>query len=576
MKFEIKIVTDEKALQLIDNEEFISEWKELSCADSKVTVLQEPAFVVTWYKQYYEKYRPVLCIAYGDASRVIGLMPLALSLNKGYLTHAGDHQAEYHGWIAHEDIDHDFPIKALIALKNHFHLITWQWRWIPPRAQTIWLNSQVLTKEKIFVKCREERSPIWNLSDENKFKKLMKNKAIKNNMNRYKNKGDFYIERIKTKERIESLIDTIAMQCDFRQEAIHLVAPFKNDPNKKGFYVERMNYPNDNYFTVLWSNNDPIAFHLGTCDRDTLYLGLSCFDPLESNKSPGTLLLLKLARLLMNDGYRYIDLTPGGDAYKQRFSNAQQDLITPCFYFSRLTKLKSDLREEIIRIAKRCLLAIGFTPTLVRNKLSSISELFYKLHRLSLSKLVRWIISLIYEKRIFIYYKYTDDKFFSREIPNSSDISIQKYSDLMHYTGSNPWISMATLLLEASRRFSSGEVLYSLLMNGVLAHYGWLVKGGRTHRFTEVDMEFKSPKGSLILYDFYTEPEFRRKGLYQRNLKKMLYDGFRAGVNEVYIGAAYRNNASRAAIEKTGFKIFKTFVKTRFLWIVKKKEIDNE
>ena len=206
MNLEIKIVKDNFVLELLNDKTFISQWEELANQNEKVTVIQEPPFVTTWYRQYSNKYQPILILGFDENSVLVGLMPLAFSLKDQYLTHAGDYHAEYHGWLCKKNIDPEFLVQALIAVKNNFQLRKWQWRPIPPRSQINWLSSPALKKEKIYVRIAEEDSPVLDLNDENKINKIRKNKSIQIKLNRYKKKNSFYIERIKSKEKAKEYL----------------------------------------------------------------------------------------------------------------------------------------------------------------------------------------------------------------------------------------------------------------------------------------------------------------------------------------------------------------------------------
>ena len=566
MQFTLKIITGVEVWTLLEDEFFLSSWLELAKKDRKVTVSQEPPFVIPWYKQYTSTYVPILCLAYDKKGALAGLMPLAKNINDDTLTHAGAGEAEYHGWIAHPEIDEDFPAECLIKLKNTSNIKTWQWRWLGPKTPVKWLSSQLLTNEGIYVRLRTQASPLWDLSDKAKYEKILKNRALRSKVNRYKRKGPYYIERITDKERTRELIDILRIQFDFRREAVNNVRPFGDDPNKASFYIERQNYPDNNHFTVLWSDHRPIAFHFGACDHDTLYLGLSSYDPVESKNSPGTLLLIELGKMLFEAGYRYLDLTPGGDQYKERFANAYQKLVEPKFYFNKQEKIKDDIIHQIKFIAKNILSHVTTDPHRIRDLPINLRVV----KRMTPTKVFRRIIRLIYDNPTYLLYRLLTE---TVEISSVRDpeINVQKYADLLVYTESNPWTTRRDLLSEALKRFSAGETLYSIIKKGILVHYGWMTNGGEEHRFTEVDMTFNSPPASIILYDFYTEPQFRRQGLYQRNMKQMILDACEMGAKEIYIGVRPDNLVSRRTIEKVGFFLFRTFSKKRFLWICKKK-----
>ncbi len=572
MNFVVKIVTGDDVFTLIEDPSFISSWYRLSETDDKVTVIQEPSFVATWYRQYRTQYSPVLCLGHNNEEQLVGLMPLALSLKNGSIAHSGDRQAEYHGWISHPDIDQEFPVQCIIAINKTFKLKKWQWRWIPPRAQVGWLSSPQLLKQNIYVKYRKQDSPVWDLSDGEKLKRLIKNGALRNQFNRIKRRGTLKFERISEKSSVENIIDTLKLQVDFRQMTAHGITPFESDPHKKDFYIQRMEHPNDNHFAILWLDDKPMAFNFGACDKQTVYMGLVGYNPIESKNSPGILLIIELAKMLVEQGYRYLDLTPGGDQYKERYSNKSQELILPVFFFGRMPKLKDDVIEWVVKFARKCLLTVGANPTLVLDRLISFGRIRSHLDIITLKKTTRKIFSILYEKHVRLHFKLSKDNFVSTGVYKDDDIHTQQYTDLLQYTSTKHWHTRQQLLSKASIQFKRDEILYSITREGKLAHYGWVTKGGRSHTFTDVDMTFESPKGSMVLYDFYTNPEFRRQGLYQRNLKQMINDCFHNGVNEIYIGTSSNNLPSKKAIENAGFTCFRCFVKTRFLWITRSNE----
>ena len=152
MNLELKIVREKSALEFLNDKTFISQWEGLSKQNGKTTIIQEPPFVITWYRQYADSYEPVLILGFNGNSELVGIMPLAFSRKDNYLTHAGDGQAEYHGWICKKNAEQDFPVQALIAVKHNFRIRKWQWRWMPPGSQVDWLYSDELKKEKIFVR----------------------------------------------------------------------------------------------------------------------------------------------------------------------------------------------------------------------------------------------------------------------------------------------------------------------------------------------------------------------------------------------------------------------------------------
>jgi hypothetical protein len=437
MNLEIRIIKNNDVFDLLNDKDFILQWEKLADQNEKVTVIQERPFVLTWYSQYCNKYQPILILGFDENSNVVGLMPLAYSLKNNYLVHAGDGQAEYHGWLSNKEADQDFPIQAMIAVKRHFKLRKWQWRPMPPRSQINWLYSDELKRNGIYIKIHEENSPVLDLNDEDKINKIKKNKSTQIKLNRYKKRNGFYIERIKSKEKAKQIFDILAAQCDFRQMARHESAPFGRDENKKQFYIERLNFPENNHFTVMWSDNIPIAFHFGACDSDTVYWGLSSYNPLEEKNSPGSILIVKMIELLKEEGYRYFDVTPGGAQFKEKYSSFHQKILTPAIYFIKRDKIIVDVKHFVRQTIKKIFISTGIKPQIVKDKLEKISEGLKEISTLPPKEIITKLFSVFYKKDVYVLFRYLIDDKVKNYLQNNEIINVNKYSDLLLYNNSN-------------------------------------------------------------------------------------------------------------------------------------------
>ncbi len=240
---EIRLHIGPAAAQRLADPDFIHAWGELAHEDPKQTALQEPPFVTTWYTAYQQRYRPLLCLAYDAAGQLAGVMPLALGPD-GEVVHAGAHQAEYHGWICQPSIEGRFPAACLLQLQRELDLGTWAWRWLPPGAPVAWLRSPELAEHGIAARIQEEQdSPLWDLQDERRLKKLLKNKSLKIKRNRYRKGSGLRLERITDRQQAQAVFPALVDQCDFRQGAIHGVRPFADDDRKLAFYLDRLASP---------------------------------------------------------------------------------------------------------------------------------------------------------------------------------------------------------------------------------------------------------------------------------------------------------------------------------------------
>jgi len=562
LAFELKIQIGAPVLPMITDRIFVSQWNKLAEQSRKFGLLQEPAFVISWYRQHERLFEPIVCLGHDFSGQLLGVMALARCREDGAIVHAGDFHAEYCGWIASSAIDERFVEECLIAVKKTLGLRQWAWKWLAPGSPVGFLSSPRLAQNGIFASFRTERSPVWNLDDPERLNQLLKTKSIKNQINRFTKKGGFFLERVRDKERTRQLLKHLRLQCDFRQEAIQGVRPFADNPCKEPFFVERQEYPESNHFTVLWSNDRPVSFHFGACNRDTLLLGLTAYDPTESRNSPGKVHLIELARMLREEGIRRIDLTPGGDQYKEFVANESQELVVPTFYFSRAAKLWADLVEAVRRTTKAAL-------TLARISPNALRALPTRLRRATLGRLLKRIRRIFYENVVYLQYT-TECK--PSEAARDPEIFVQRYEDLLLYDDDNPWLGRRQLLSAALKRFGSGETLYSASRGGKLLHYGWMTPGGQTHLLQGVNATFHSPSDSVVLYDFFTHPEYRGQSWYQRTLRQMLQDLSAAGVRRAFIGVLQGNESSQRAIENVGFSPYRSFGRRRILWFEKKEE----
>lgn len=570
IEFAVSVETGSNVLPSITDRAFATEWQQVAKEDRKFTVLQEPAFVVSWYRQHEPLFEPVVCLGRGAGGRLVGVMALARSRVTGAMTHAGDFHADYHGWTALPEVDDLFPVECLIVLKRTFALREWGWNWLPPGTSTAFLSARSLAENRIFVTSRTAPSPVWNLEDAERLSELSKTKSIRNQINRFKKRGDFTLERVRDKKRTRDLMGVLRAQCDFRQEVTQGIRPFADNPCKEPFFVGRQDFPEANHFTVLWSAGRPVSFHFGACSKGTLLLGLTAYDPTESRNSPGKVHLIELARMLGEEGIRRIDLTPGGDQYKEFIANESQDLTIPTFYFSRTAKVLAETRGLLRKAAKELLALTPIRPAALSAAVSRLRDLPARLRSVTTRKLVRRIMRIFCEDIVYRQYsiRCSHEPAAGARDP---EVSVQRYEDLLAYPHPSPR-DRRTMLSDAMKRFASGETLYSVARGGQLLHYGWIARGGQTHFLQGVNVSFDSPADSAVLYDFFTHPGFRGQGLYQRNLRQMLRDLAESGVQRAFIGVLEGNDSSRRAIEKIGFSLHRVYRRRRILWMEKREE----
>jgi CelD/BcsL family acetyltransferase involved in cellulose biosynthesis len=127
------------------------------------------------------------------------------------------------------------------------------------------------------------------------------------------------LRRLTRPDELQPVLDRIIRWYDERRLAVNGSAPFHNDPLKKPFHLALMAPPGLMHVTTLTFGDHLASAHINVCGKCEVHVGVIAHDPELAKHSPGKLHLLLLSDLLRREGFEQLDLTPGGDAYKDRF-----------------------------------------------------------------------------------------------------------------------------------------------------------------------------------------------------------------------------------------------------------------
>ena len=533
--YHLSLSRGEIALSLANSPSFCAEWNQLSNADPKFTLIQSHAFVSTWYNHYAPAFEPILIEARDGEDKLIGLLPLAIEKKTGKLTHAGDEMAEYHGWLALPEIEEYFIPNCLDLIQSELEVSSWSWRWLPPKAVYNWLDSESFQEKGIYFEIEKTEAPVWNLEDTAKLSKINKRKNVKRSLRQYADRGDLRYERITDKERTRELMKEFGLQSDFKKEALYNYRFFEQDPYLEGFMTDLQDYPEFNHFSVLFLDDYPIAFNHGFVDNNELCLaGYTSYDPSESKHSPGKLHLIKLAEQGPAEGFKAIDLSPGKDAYKDRFATEYRDLVRFKIFFGknaqRKGKMKENIRHGFLHFCKKIGLEDGRRKVL-QTDIKAIPGL---VRQMKFADWSRNIIQLFYRKEVYYCYKFLG---YPSGLKTSEglDVHFNRYKDLYDYQGSYPFISRRALLKQSLMRFSRGDGLYSISENGRLMQYGWMREGKYPLNFFRATYTHQFPADSKVLYGFYSDQEADSLLYQQAVILNMLEDCLESGGKNVFV-----------------------------------------
>lgn len=150
--------------------------------------------------------------------------------------------------------------------------------------------------------------------------------------------------------------------------------------------------------------------------------------------------------------------------------------------------------------------------------------------------------------------------------PADEIVSRDRAQALREFEETESWHSASEFVSSGVARLATGEKFYSVSENGLLLHWGWMIEKQKSAFLTEVSQWTELPDHSGVLYDFYSHPEARGRGLYQRTLATMLNHASRIpNLQYVYIFVEADNGPSRHVIEKLGFDYQYSLCRQRYL-----------
>jgi len=144
-----------------------------------------------------------------------------------------------------------------------------------------------------------------------------------------------------------------------------------------------------------------------------------------------------------------------------------------------------------------------------------------------------------------------------RALPHPTRMRRDRWEDLaLCRAWSYPLLTREQYLaVVEERRLTGGQHLYSLVEDGVLVHYGWVIARQERAPDAALGLVMVPPPGSAGLYDYFTDPIARGRGLYTDSLRQCMHDAVDLdGARQVFIYVYADNLISKRVIEKAGFK----------------------
>lgn len=348
----VLILSGEAALAHIGSDAFVAQWKSLHARCPWATGCQHPDFVLPWYGIYQARHAPLVLIDAAADGLLRGLFPLAWSEDGKRLTGAGAGQAEYQGWIAGTIHADRFAHDAFACIRAALPQARTSLKYLPPGIPLGFL--QAGSSERKYCVLQRHARPVLRI-DPAAMDKLRRKKTHRQNANRLGRLGPLAFERVVGEARFGRMFDDICLQYDFRQAALHRQTPFLSDPLKKRFYLE-LQRRGMLHTTVLTVGDTLAAAHIGLLSKErTLHLGISAHAPALAAHSPGQLLLVLLGSQLAADRIGLLDLTPGGDPYKEHFASDHDEVYELTMAASLAQRVQAQAAAGVRRTGKALL-----------------------------------------------------------------------------------------------------------------------------------------------------------------------------------------------------------------------------
>ena len=165
----------------------------------------------------------------------------------------------------------------------------------------------------------------------------------------------------------------------------------------------------------------------------------------------------------------------------------------------------------------------------------------------NITKIILYNYKRFFKTKLYCYYTRGTNYQFKVLFP------IETAESLRHLSN---YVCDDVLLRNAKRRFDLGQILFFCHDNNNIIGYGWKVPTTKMIYVWEVanNIHFQQPVD--VLYDFYVNPNYRRKGIYKSILHYIINDN--VGKSLMVIYANTLNFPSNKAIKDCGFHYIHT------------------
>jgi CelD/BcsL family acetyltransferase involved in cellulose biosynthesis/GNAT superfamily N-acetyltransferase len=555
----IEILRGADADRLLDDPAFVDRWRRLCAACPWATAFQGPDFVLTWYRTYRPRFEPVLVLSRAAGGELLALLTLAASADGG-LAVGGAWHAEYHAWVCSADLADTFPPAALAAARRLLPSAGLRFTYLPPNTPLAWLASDPVRARCLLT---PHRRPLMRLGDGSAIAESLSKSGNKSRLKRLKKLGPVEFKRVTDPAELAHLFDDLIACYDARRMAISGSAPFRNDPLKRPFHLAMAAAPGLLHATVLTVGPHLAAAHLGLRTGGELQLGLIAHNPLFAAHSPGKFQLLFLAQLLLREGCDRLDLTAGGDPYKERFADDSDQVHTLVAFPTRVATARGRAEALASRSARAALNRLKIPTTRVhvlRSRLKRVrAKSVVTAAASAVCRAAAWVRS---ERVVHVLAQPLASLAQAAPVDPAFAVHRDRIADLLAYAPDEPGPTPQDFTSDALTRLEAGQHLYTRVEGERLVTRGWLVERPDPDLLQRVLPGFTFPANAALILDLHTSPSVRNRGLATDCLRAIARDASRIpDTDQILIAVPARNRAALRAAERAGFQREATLVR---------------
>lgn len=485
----IQIIRGEAADRLLNDPQFVDEWSALCAICPWAIAFQGPAFIRSWVQTYREKITPIVAMSRDSSGQLVGMIVLARYAD-GKLFVAGAYQAEYQAWICIPELAGSFPPAFMAAVRRELPSGGLVMRYLPPGIPLDWVKAS-----RVPTLLQTNRRPLLRLGDGAEIARSLRRGSNRGKINRLKRLGELRFRRVTDPAECDAYLERISELYDLRHGAVYGNIEFANDPLKLPFHRLMLRQPGLMHMTVLTLGDELIAAHLGIVSGPELQLGIMVHHPCYAKQSPGKLHIYMLSQLLLQEGLTHLDLTPGGEPYKERFANDWDEVHTLAVFASQMYCRRTAAVWAIMDEAKRRLQRWNLRP--VQAEIAARSLLRRLRHPIAMVRdMLGWVRS---HRQIHVLACRP-----AREITAPSNVRRDCIADLLCYQPRASDPSREAFLATAMARLEAGQHSYTVREGNRLIACAWL--GSTTDDAEPSVPDFDIPEATAVAHDFQFAP----------------------------------------------------------------------